>query len=203
MITCLLKAGQVGQDCVQAGFEHILGWGLLDFSGKPNLVFNFLHGKKGIFLCWSEIGCISILSTSSCPVTEYNWEDSGSIFFIPPQQVFAHIGKILPEPSQGSTVPAISVFLRDRGAPDLYPSLWHFSELTPVGPCGFCPGKAMTGPISPELSHQCWVQGKESLPQLAGNTLPEGCCCSLPRRPSLTMRSQMCRAWSKWRSLRC
>lgn len=51
-------------------------------------------------------------------------------------------------------------------------SLWLFSILTPVSPCPSCTGEPSIGPSTPDVSHQCEVEGKNHLPLLAGNTFP-------------------------------
>ena len=62
--------------------------------------------------------------------------------------------------STGWTVQTVSAFPSMTDVPIPKSSLWPFSGLAPVCPCLSCSVESRTGLRSPDVSHQCWTEGK-------------------------------------------
>lgn len=131
---------------------------------------------------FKEIKSLLFVPITSCPVTDYHWEESVS--FTPSCQVFTHTDK-MPWTSScpGRTVPAHSAPPPQRGAPNPYTFWWPFAGLAPVHPCLFWGSQIWTQPSrccltrlgkeerpSPSTSWQCSAEGS---PAGRGPPLPQ------------------------------
>ena len=107
------------------------------------------------------------------PVIGHHWEQAGSLFFIPFHQVFIHIDKILLSLLFSRIKSSISLSLSSykRCSSPLI-NYWPFTALAPVCPCLTSARDPRTRHSTPDVSLQCWVEGKVHSPWPAGNTPP-------------------------------
>ena len=102
----------------------------------------------------------------SCLASGHHWEESVSLFFIPSDQGFLHIDKITLNllscrPSSYSCLM--------KAAPSPLSSLRPFTELSPVSPHLSFTGEPSTWSSIQVWPDQWWAEGKNHLPQPAGN----------------------------------
>lgn len=115
--------------------------------------------------------------SASCYFTMHHWVESCFTFFIPSYQVSMHMDKTPPEPSLGSTVPALFI------SPHMTPSLWPCAGLSPVSLCLSCtrePKTRCSTPASSRDEHLCQLDrdGQHNAAQ---------CAAGLPSLKSLLL----------------
>lgn len=135
-----------------------------------------------------------VVPAASCPVTAHHWEQPGSIFSSAPVGYLCKhkIPLKLPQVEKSHLSQSLLI-------------LYWLIQLLQVLNClhgtsldscqfvhiSFVLGEPRTGPRTPHVSHQCWVQVQDHLPRPAGR--PLGCfatslSCKVPLNGSTTIQ---------------
>lgn len=103
-----------------------------------------------------ELPLFYFVPVVSCPVSGNHCEESGLHLLCYPHQVFIHMDRISLNPISVSLL-CMSAALSPSSSP------WPFAGLTPLCPCLSCAGEPRVGPITPDVSHQCWQRGRPTV----------------------------------------
>lgn len=168
----LLKQGcleLVSQHHVWMTFEKLQGERLHKFSGQLAPVLSHPHRKLSV---WKKPPVFHFVLTASGSVTGHHWEEPSSIFCAPSLQVSVYLDEIpLSRLFSRLNSPSSRSLSLKGGAPaplHLHGSLLDYLQYV-------CVSSVMENPeldIEPQLFHQCWAEGKDHLPPIAGNIPP-------------------------------
>lgn len=91
-----------------------------------------------------------------------------------PHQVFIHtkLSRLSSRLSCLSSLSFLPMSFQDVSFLQSFQDVWSFTGPTPAHPHLSCTGQAEAGPCTPDVPHQCWIKGKDLLPWLTGNALP-------------------------------
>lgn len=125
----------------------------------------FLMSRQNLF-CSS----LCLLQSTFCPDAGHHWKEPCSVFIAHSLQVFIHIDEILPSLScLPWTVPALSASPHRKGVPVTESSWWSSTGLHYRHASIVLGGQELDTKIQVQ-PHKCWIEGKDHLSWLSGNS---------------------------------